>query len=253
MKWAQSLRVCCVLTFPHFLPFNQSSTKTRAETQCACREQLPSLYLRVCSQSSRSPPGEAGLILPCPLQLLKPCRPLPSWRCPGIPMPAPACWKGCWRKAQWLSPGIEPLLSFLGGSGGRRRSMEQSHLPTTAFGVGNRYPPWTKLYTWKCISTSCNFHSICSAAPAPWLSRWAPSLLPALLPSHPLHPAFQAWLSCTRLSLLGPWVSLQLCPERPPSHFELLLEKRGFKCIWTSFFSPPLSFLCVSHLESRIN
>ena len=40
MKRAQSLRVCCVLTFPHFLPFNQSSTKTRAETQCACREQL---------------------------------------------------------------------------------------------------------------------------------------------------------------------------------------------------------------------
>lgn len=44
--------------------------------------------------------------------------------------------KGCWRKAGWLSPGSEQLSSALGGNGGRRRSMEQSHLLTPAFRAG---------------------------------------------------------------------------------------------------------------------
>lgn len=44
--------------------------------------------------------------------------------------------KGCWRKAGWLSPTSEQLSSALGGNGGRRRSMEQSHLLTPAFRAG---------------------------------------------------------------------------------------------------------------------
>lgn len=154
-------------------------------------------------------------------------------------MPA-ACWKGCWRKTWWLSPGTEPLSSFLGGNGERRRSMEQSHLPTAAFRVGTRNPPGTILYTWKCISTSCNFHSICSATSAPQLSRWEPSLLPEPLPCHP-PPSLSSPVSLALISLSRGLNVAAALPQRPPLILNSLRKEVLLKSGWTSFLSPPLS------------
>lgn len=55
--------------------------------------------------------------------------------------------KGTLAETQWLGAGTGAPSSFLGGSGGRRRSVERGRLPTAACRAGNRDPPRTELYT----------------------------------------------------------------------------------------------------------
>lgn len=108
-----------------------------------------SLSICVYSQSTWSPSGEAGLILPIPLPLL----PAKALRSSAI-LAVPRCHHGsfCLSKGMLAEDmvaesGSKLLSSFLGGNGGTRRSMEQSHLPTAAFRVGNRNPPGSTLDT----------------------------------------------------------------------------------------------------------
>lgn len=163
-----------------------------------------SLPLPPCLFSVLSVPSWGGwIILPCPLQLLSLaglCHPGGALVFPCQLLPVE---RDAERKAQWLSPGIEQLLSFLGGSG--EKAEHGAEPPATAaFGGWNHYPQLDQTLHMKVHfhQLQLSLHLFSSPSPTGSPDGHPASFLRCCLPT--LHPAFQAWLTCTKSPLLGP-------------------------------------------------